>query len=174
LPHERRPISHWSHSMSDGHAEGSDRFGEVIAAFLAAPKSSASGMSWRIHRSSHKDYARAQIAISHSGMPRVRSRVVLLSHIYQFPRKYSFTLLFGTVRVASLDVNPGRNHRNALQRKSVGSTHWSFYPCDVVTPDPRSLNHISWFNEFFERCNIDFKARYATPIHDREQLELSL
>lgn len=93
---------------------GTDRFGEIVTAFLAASKTSARRMSWR-SGSTHSDYSRAQIRVTCEAMPRIRARVVMLSHTYMYPRKYSFSLLLGRTRVASLDINPNRSHRNFLQ-----------------------------------------------------------
>lgn len=150
-----------------------DTFADIVDAYLKAPKICAARMGWRENRQ-HKDYVRAQLRVLCPAMPRVRGRVVLLAHKYFFPRKYSFTLLFKSTRIVSLDIGPRRGHRNILNRVSVQSTHWAFFPCDVVLPDERERAHGLWLAEFFERCKIDFRSRYERPVHDVEQPELPL
>lgn len=130
-------------SVSGDPPVGLDRFGEIVATFLAAPKSSARRMSWR-SGITHSDYSRAQLKVTCEAMPRIRARVIMLAHTHLHPRKYSFTLLLGRTRIASLDTNPKRGHKNALQKLSIISTHWSFYPCDTVIPDDRTLVHAIW------------------------------
>lgn len=157
----------------DQEAPPPDTFTDIVQSYLAAPKRCTARMSWR-EGSQHKDYTRAQLRVLCPTMPRVRGRIVLLSHKYYYPRKYSFTLLFNTVRIASLDIGPRRSHRNALGHNSVQCTHWSFYPCDTVVLDSRDLAHGLWLAEFLKACNIELRSRYERPVHDVEQPELPL
>ena len=150
-----------------------DRFFALVTAFLAAHKTSVARMSWR-GGATHPDNARAQIRVVCPSMPRNRARVVMASHTYLYPRKYTFALLLGRTRIASLDINPRRNHKNALQRLPVSSTHWSFYPCDTVAPDERSFVHSIWLDEFCKKCNIEFRAPYEKPPHSYEQRRLGI
>lgn len=145
----------------------------TLAAFLASPKACTSSMRWRGSKN-HRDYFAAQLPIMHPAHPHPRARIVMQSHIYFAPRKYSFQLLFGVAKILRLDVDPKRGHRNLLEKKSVSCSHWQYYPGDHAIPDDRPLSHRKWLDEFFEKCNITFTGRYSAPIHDKEQLRLLL
>jgi hypothetical protein len=146
------------------------RYRRTLFAFLAAPKECPGSVRWR--RGNHADYFIAQLRLNHPDHPKVRARVMLQSHTYYEPRKYSFALLYGPTPVVRLDIAPRHSHRNLLNRTSVSSTHWHYYPCSEAIPDNRTLLHKFWFDEFLERCNITLSGSYAKPIHDKEQPRL--
>jgi hypothetical protein len=143
---------------------------EAIEEFLAAPKSASNGIRWRSWN--HPDYLISQVRLSWPDQKRMRARIFLSSHIFLDPRKYMFSLLFGSIRVMSLDVDPQRSHRNLLRRESVSATHWSRYPCDEVVSDSRVMSHRKWLEEFCVRCRISNTFHYEQPAHDREQFRL--
>ena len=89
--------------------------------------------------------------------------LILAAHLYRLPRKYSFTLLLGSERVFSLDVNPARMHNNRAARVRVECTHWTKWPCEEVEPDDRDLVHKQWFHEFCARGGIAFTGSYESP-----------
>lgn len=147
-------------------------FAKAVREFLAAPKICRSAVRWRKSRN-HSDYLISVLKVDHDLGQRYKSRVLLGSHIYFWPRKYTFALLLNNTRIYSLDVCQRRSHNN-LFTGSVKCTHWSVYPCTVVVPDDREQIHVRWLDEFFSRCNIRHQGRYNAPIHDKEQLRLPL
>lgn len=159
--------------IEQGATEVEREYRRALNEFLSAPKQCTTPLRWRGGKN-HPDYALGQLRIIHPHSPRIRARIVLLSHVYYEPRKYSFSLLHGTTRIVSLDVEPRRNHTNLIRKNTISSTHWSYYPCDVVIPDTRSLSHRSWLDEFCIRCNITLLGSYSMPLHDKEQLKLGL
>jgi len=151
----------------------SGEFAEIATRFVRARKECVGRMRWRTSPS-HADYAIAPIRLVCPEFPRIKARVVLSAHIYLAPPKYMFVLLFGRTRVAGLDTDPRRSHRNLIIKQNVTSTHWTYYPCDEVISDLRTMSHRQWLDEFFKRCNIVGLKNYALPIHDHEQLRLPL
>ena len=148
-------------------------FRRVLKEFLNAPKECVRTVRWRSSRN-HSDYQVCQLPVLHALTPSVRARLVLQSHLYFEPRKYMFALLYSRTRVLSLDVGPRRSHTNLLNKRTVKSSHWSYYPCTEVMPDERLMNHREWLDIFFQKCNISFRGSYYRPPHDKEQLRLPL
>lgn len=158
----------------DGAATEIEReYRRALADFLNSPKQCAAQMRWRGSKN-RSDYFIAQLRVTHANSPRIRARIMLHSHVYFEPRKYSFSLLYGLQRIVSLNIYPRRGHTNLLQRRTIRSTHWSYYPLSDVIPDDRSLSHRNWLDKFCEKCNIIFSGSYSSPVHDEEQLRFLL
>jgi hypothetical protein len=162
-------------SLDDATDEVDRRFRLSMREFLETPKDCRRDLVWRLHKS-RRDYALTYLPVHHGLIWRRKARIMLMAHTFFEPRKYSFSLLFGNIRIVSLDIDPARPHknRNLLRKPSVLSTHWSYYPCVTVTPDIRNMSHREWFDVFLKVCNIKCSAAYDRPPHDREQMSLNL
>lgn len=150
----------------------SEAFAALVSQFLPAPKLCKASVRWR-PKGNRDDYFHSVLRIEHGLGRHFKARVILLSHTYFEPRKYSFALLLNNRRVYSLDTEPRSSHRNLLTG-SVKCTHWSIYPCDTAIPDNRQQTHIMWLDEFFKKCNITHSGYYTPPVHDKVQWELGL
>jgi hypothetical protein len=125
-------------------------------------------MNWR--DGNHGDYASCDLRVIAPSNPVWRLRLSMTAHVRRLPRKCSFMLIYGE-RIFALDVNPARSHNN-LSGECIRVTHWTRWPCDVVEPDERDLQHTRWFGEFLERTNISFLGKYERPPYMPEQTEL--
>lgn len=139
--------------------------------FIATPKRLAGPMRWRSH-ANHQDYDICQCRLSHDMSKRIKGRIILLSHRYFFPRKYSFSMIMDRQRVYSLDVGPRLAHKNLINKNSIKGTHWSIHPCTEVEQDDRQMFHQLWLDNFLKRCNIVQGQRYYGPVHEWEQPRL--
>jgi hypothetical protein len=140
-----------------------------IAEFLIAPKVALNRIRWRSRN--HPDYMAALIRLKTDGFPKPPGFVVLASHIYFEPPKYSFTLFFGSERVLALDVAPRRLHRLTLRKISINCTHWHIFGSEEEL-ESRSLRHREWLDEFWKRARITYVLPYIAPFHDKVQLKL--
>jgi hypothetical protein len=158
--------------MSGRYKNPTEAFADIVQRFIAAEKEIPSRLKWR-DGEKHPDYSVAVLRIACPEFARFKARIVLTSHIYFDPRKYTFALLLGRERVLALDVGPRRAHKN-LFNKSVSCTHWHYYPSDQAIPDDRVLSHYVWLDLFFKKCNVIYEKGYAQPMHDKEQMSLAL
>ena len=69
-------------------------YDEQIRRFPRCREGGAESDHWR--RRNHPDYTEALVRLSAEGIRRPRGYVVLASHIYLEPRKYTFSLIFGS------------------------------------------------------------------------------
>jgi hypothetical protein len=114
---------------------GLQRFGELVAEFLAAEKRVVRQPRWRTGR--HPDYAELSLAVEVKGKSHLKGRVVVAAHRKMRPPKDCFSLLFRRERLLALDVNPRRFHRNLLTGESVSVMHWQRWPAMEAEPDDR-------------------------------------
>ena len=166
------PFSSASRPVAKGSPSAEDDFAALIKRFIEAEKSIPMNLRWRESKN-HADYAISVMRVACPKFSRIKARVVLNSHIYFEPRKYTFVLLLNRTRIVALDVGPKRFHRNAFGA-SIGCTHWQYYPTYEAIPDDRLLSHYQWLDLFFKRCNIVFEEQYTAPMHDKEQMRLGL
>ena len=154
------------------HQSPAEASAEIVQRFVAAEKEITSRLKWR-DGATHPDYSVAVLRIACPEFGRIKARIVLTSHIYFMPRKYTFVLLLGRDRVVALDVGPRRAHKNLFNR-SVSCTHWHYYPANEAIPDDRVLSHYVWLDLFLKKCNVVFDKGYSQPVHDKEQMSLAL
>jgi hypothetical protein len=142
--------------------------------FMSAPKVVSAEIRW--DHASRTDTAKCNVPVFVPSRPSLNARLCLSAHVSRIPEKYSFALLLGSVRVAALDVNPGRSHTNfkSAKRETVWETHWQEWPTmDHATTDAREMSHRKWLDAFSQRFGISIKGGYRKPPHyGGEQLRL--
>lgn len=142
----------------------------LIAAILAAEKRIIGVIGWKIN--GRADYSVSSLRVVCSREPKAVLRLVMTAQRRNLPQKASFTLLLGSLRIFSLDVEPRRCHKNRTTLGTVGVTHWHTWPCDEAEPDNRTMPHKEWFWEFLQRSRTTFTGRYRKPPYEPEQLGL--
>jgi hypothetical protein len=148
-------------------------FDDRAVEFLAAEKKTIRRPRWRTRR--HSDHAAMSLWLVVPDKPQLRGRVVVTVHRRRKPPKYGFSLLFRGERLAGLDVNPGRFHRNLLDGGSVSVTHWQRFPLMEAKADDRELPFDVWLHQFLvEVCVICNRSHHvaAPPLESGQQLEL--
>jgi hypothetical protein len=127
-------------------------FDDLIGKFLAAEKVAHVRPRWRT--AGHPEYAAAKMTVSVPNSRILVGVVRLTAHRIRQPPKYGFALTFRGRRLLGLDVNPGRQHKNLLVKKSVGGTHWQRWPHMEAESDDRDQNFAAWLREFLRAGNI--------------------
>lgn len=136
---------------------------------LRTPKEVRENVVWQFR--DHPQFVTCKLPVIAPEKPWFRIRLDLIAHINRLPQKSSFVLIFNE-RIFALDVNPGAIHTNRDGSGRVSGTHWTTWPCVVVEPDERELEHQQWFNQFLQRANINFFGRYEPPPYRPEQIKL--
>ena len=141
----------------------SDRQDADIQQFLESEKAISKRIRWKTR--GRQDYADASAVIYDRATGRRRAaRLIITSHRGREPHKFVVCLSFKGQRVLSLDVNPGRSHRNILTRASVRVTHWHRWPnAEIAEEDDRNLTFSQWLIEFMEAAKILCKYKVASP-----------
>jgi hypothetical protein len=127
-------------------------FNALVAQFLQAEKTAHIRPRWQVAR--HPDYAEAKMVVSAPNSRLLVGLVTMQAHRIRLPAKYGFSLLFRGQRILALDVNPGRTHKNLLDRKSISGSHWQRWPTMDAEPDERDQNFALWLRDFLNAGNI--------------------
>ncbi len=147
---------------------------DLIAEFLDAEKIVSADMKW--FHPVNTDTAQCKLPVIVPVRPGFNAKLHLTTHVSRLPEKYGFSMLLGSIRIAGLDVNPGRGHTNFRTgvRETVVSTHWQTWPTmDHVEPDTRVMSHRRWLTSFLAKHRISFQGNYQMPPHyGGEQLRL--
>lgn len=140
---------------------GLEDFNALVAQFLAAEKTAHVRPRWRVK--GHTDFAEAKFLAGVPGSRVLVGVVIMTAHRVRLPAKYSWSLLFRGKRILSLDVNPGRYHKNLFRPGSVDRTHWQRWPDLDAEIDEREQNFAAWHYNFVRAANIVTTFRVLSP-----------
>lgn len=119
------------------------------------------------------DYSSWKSPVFYPRRPEVNLQLILIAHKRKLPRKCGFSLLLGGDKLITLDVNPGRWHKNKKLGGSVWQTHWHLWPdIEEAEADGREMPHQHWLQNFLERAHISFSGRYKAPPYEPDQMKL--
>lgn len=143
---------------------------EDVARFLGSEKLITGACVWKTKQ--HADYREVVKVVECPEFPELNGELRMTAHVTRVPQKASFSLLLGSVRTLSLDVNPASSHYNFATLTSVNSTHWQQYPSYEAVVDNRELSHGDWLANFCLRAKIKLTMAYKPPPHEPPQLIL--
>lgn len=138
--------------------------------FLRSEKLITGTCVWK--KKQHSDYREVVKVVECPEFPEFNGELRMTVHVIRVPQKASFSLLLGSIRILSLDVNPACSHYNVRTLISVNSTHWQQYPGYEARVDSRDFSHRNWLAELCLRGRINSTMTYKPPPHEPPQLIL--
>ena len=145
-----------------------DDFDSQAQKFLSKEKSLWGRIIWRSQNRNDYVEARAQVLIQSR---KVDSRLILLSHLFYKPLKFSLSLIFRNQSIMRLDVNPGRPHYNKETLEVVDISHWHYRPnMDFARADVRNIPFSQWVQEFLSKAVINSSIHIPAPPQGEQKL----